>query len=254
MKKIFVVLTVIFLVFLCAIAARNSLARFALLKGVKSGLDLDMSIKKIDVGILKTYVNIEDMKICNPPGFNEKIMADLPQVYVNYQPGAFFAGQVHLNKLRLELKEFVVEKNQQGNLNVNSIKGLKNKKIENQQRLPANVAAKSNLKIKIDSLELKIGTVVYKDYTQTPAAISTYQIGIDEKYENITDVNVLVKLIVARALVNTAISRLSGLDLNGVNKDLSGIFKNSEGIFKNLGNAGFDTIDSVTKQLENILK
>jgi len=247
MKRTFVILMSIFLALVFTVSARNVLARFMLIKGVKTAVGLGMSIKNIDIGILKTSVNINDLKIFGPPGFNEKIMADLPQIYMDYQPGALFKGEVHLKKLKLELKEFIVEKNQQGSLNVNSIKGLKNKKTANNGQPPQHAAPKSNLRIKIDSLELKVGTVIYKDYTQTPVSIFRYQIGIYEKYENITDVSVLVKLIVARALVNTAISKISGLNIDGISKDLSGIFKHIE-------NTGFDTIDSVTKQLESILK
>ena len=183
----------------------------------------------------KTFIDVKGLTIFNPPGFGEKLMADIPEVYVDFDLPAFLKGKVHLERLSLNLNEFIVIKSADGGLNVNSISGISEPQIT--QIKDADYADKKRKpEIKIDILELKVGRVLYRDYTQSPAGEFRYQVNIDERYENVTDVEKLVKLIVTRSLVNTAISRLAELDfdsdvfgaIQNIGKQLEGIFGEKE--------------------------
>lgn len=237
MKKIILIFfAAIFILSLVLVISKNTIAQFILAKGVKQAAGLDINTEKIDLGLLNSYISIKNLRIFNPDGFEERLMADVPQIYIVYDLGAFLKGSTHLYKIKLDLKEFIVVKNRYGKLNVNSISGL-SKPLSQK---------KPDIKkpgIKIDLLELKIGRVLYKDYTQPAPAVLEYNINIDEEYRNITDVNALVQLIVAKALINTAVWKLVNMNFDNINNDFTDVVKTSLG-----------AIQGVTKGMEDIFK
>ena len=63
--------------------------------------------------------------------------------------------------------------------------------------------------MQIDELNLKIGKLIYKDYSMPgEPSVSEYNINIDSRYKNIKNANQIIKLIVARAVINTAVENL----------------------------------------------
>ena len=52
-------------------------------------------------------------------------MVDLSEIYVDYNLGAIMGGKVHFEEVRLHLKEFVDVKNEAGELNLNSLRAVK---------------------------------------------------------------------------------------------------------------------------------
>ena len=80
--------------------------------------------------------------------------------------------------------------------------------------------------LQIDLLDLKIGTVIYKDYSKgTPPKERVFNVNIDERYENITDPQSFVRLIVLKALKNTTIASLTNFDLGKLQRGISGTVK-----------------------------
>jgi len=254
MKKIFIFLSVLILFVVICLFARNIIVKSILIKTTNQITGLELKIKSINIGLLKTDITVDGLSVFNPAGFEQALMADLPEIYIDYDLMSFLKGQNHLNILRLNLKEFIVVKNSQGKLNVNSIKGIsETNKSEPQAKKPSK---KEKLKIKIDLLELKIGKVIYKDYTQAPLLVSEFNVNINEKYENITDVNSLVRLIVTRAIINTSISKLTELDFNSLKDDVSGIIGRGKDIFKNIRTPEEvgQAIQDISRQIGDIFK
>ena len=86
---------------------------------------LKLSIRSMDVGVFKSLIGINGLQLHNPEGFEDKLMIDLPEIYVDYNLGAFMKGKTHLEEARLHLKEFTVVKNEAGVLNLNALKVVK---------------------------------------------------------------------------------------------------------------------------------
>ena len=254
MKKILIFLSVLVLLAVIFLFARNIIVKSILIKATKQITGLELKIKNVNIGLSKTDIAVFGLNVFNPPGFQQALMVDLPEIYINYDLMSFLKGQTHLEVLKLELKEFIVVKNSQGKLNVNSIKGISETgKPGLQTKKPAK---KEKLKIKIDLLELKIGKVIYKDYTQVPPSVSEYSININEKYENIADVDSLVRLVVARAIINTSISKLAELDFASLKDDVSGIIGRGKDIFKNIRTPEEvgQAIQDISRQIGDIFK
>lgn len=240
MKGIVKIVIIILVVLVALYIGKNVIAKTAVSAGVRAVTGLKMSIRSMDIGVIKTLVGIKDLRLYNPAGFKDKLMVDMPEIYADYDLGAFFKGKVHLEEVRLNLREFVVVKNEKGELNLDSLKIVQAKK----GKAPAGAEeAKKAPEIQIDELELKIGKVIYKDYSKGGApSVQEFNVNINERYSNITNPYTLANLIVFKALVNTSISNLANFDLGPI----------KEGLGNTLGTASKIAQDAAVKALEGV--
>ncbi|MFA6637061.1 MAG: hypothetical protein WCV56_08200 [Candidatus Omnitrophota bacterium] len=220
MRKIFTtVLVVVLAVVLVLSVVKDPLAKFSVEKGVEMVTGLRLEIADLNIGILKTLVGIKDLKLFNPAGFEDEIMMDMPEIYVDYNLPAIVMGNIHLRTVRLNMNEFLVVKNAKGELNLNSLKVVKEEKTE---KKPAPAEKAKAPEIQIDVLELKVGKVIYKDYSKGGKPIvQEFNLNLNERYTDINDPNKLVSLIVVQALRNTTIARLANFDLKGLEGTIS---------------------------------
>ncbi len=219
MKKTVIIILSIFAVLIVLYFGKNIIAKKSLSGGVRIMTGLELSIKSMNVGILNTLIGINGLQLFNPPGFVDKLMVDLPEVYVDYNLGAFIKGKVHLEEVRLDLKEFSVIKNEKGELNLDSLRVVKEKKEE---KVEGEEEKTKMPELQIDILELKIGKVVYKDYSKgTPPKVREFNVNIDERFENITNPRTFISLIIVKALKNTVIARLTNFNLGALQEDVA---------------------------------
>lgn len=223
MKKILIAGAVILAVLVALSLGKDMVAKAAVEKGVEMVTGLRLQIGGFGLGVLRTVVDITNLKLFNPAGFQDKTMLDMPKIYVNYDLPAIIGGTVHLRELRLDMKEFVVVKNAGGQLNLDSLKAVQ------AQKTKARPAAGGKApKVKIDILELKIGKVVYKDYTARPSpSVKEFNINLNEKYSNIDDPSKLVGLIVVKALMNTNIAALANFDITNLRGSVADTLKSA---------------------------
>ena len=214
-QKLVPVLVILAAVVIVIGVAKNVVAKAAVESGVKLITGLTLSLDHMDVGILTSAVGIRGLKLHNPTGFPDRVMVDLPEIYVHYDLGAFLGGKVHLREVRLHLREFTVVRDRSGKLNLDSLNVVKaSKAAKTGQAAPAKQAGMPE--IRIDALELKIGKVVYKDYTGGAPKVKEFAVNVHERYRNITNPYVLGGLIVSRALMQTSIAQLAHFDLGGL--------------------------------------
>jgi hypothetical protein len=223
MKKILLVVVVIVV---ALFLSKDFIAASVFTTAIRSFTDLPAGVKSVKVGIFKNAAEINGFKLYNPKNaFKDRVMLDMPALYIDYDPGSFFAGTKHIRKINLNVKEFYVIKNEGGELNLDSLKAIQSKSSGSR-------GSKQEVKFKIDVLELKIGKVIYKDYTKgaTPF-VKEFNIGLDERYENIDNPYVFASLVVFKALANTGVSSLANYDIgplknaasDAVNKAVEGI-------------------------------
>ena len=136
---------------------KNLVAKVMISNGVQAITGLKLNMKSVNIGIFRTSIHIKDLEIFNPSGFKDSFMLDAPEVYVDYNLGDFLRKKAHFEEIRLELKELIVVKNAEGELNLKSLNVVKKKKEDN-------APEKKKSSFEIDVLELKIGKVIYKDY------------------------------------------------------------------------------------------
>lgn len=242
-KKAAVVLVAVCLVLFFG---RNMLVGMAVSGAVRAvtGLRLEM---RLNVDLFGSSVGVRNLKLHNPAGFPDPVMMDLPELFVHYDLGAFLGGKVHLREVRLNLSEFLVEKNGKGSLNLDSLKFVQQKK---QQGAAAQPAPKQEFTI--DRFQLKVEKVIYKDYFEGgDPSIQVFNVNLNETYEGVNSAEMLANLVVARALTNTAIARLTNFDLGLLTRDLTGNIKKITSRAADAVNATVTTgLDAGTKVLD----
>ncbi len=220
MKRWMIVLIFAVAAILLLSVTKDIIIKFSVEQGVKVVTGLSLRIKSFRVGLVRHIVAANNLRLLNPKGYKDRIMIDMPQIYVNYDPLSMFQGRVHLKELRINLREFVVIKNRDGELNLDALNVVKAKK---EGKKPEEKARGRAPQVQIDSLDLKIGRAVYKDYSKGPQPfIKEYNINLNERYKNITDPYSIVSLIVVKALRSTAIPSLVNFDIMGLQGTITG--------------------------------
>jgi uncharacterized protein involved in outer membrane biogenesis len=194
--------------------AKDMIIKTSVEKGVELVTGLKLSIRSLSVGIFSPVAAIKDLKLFNPSGFMDKTMIDMPEIYVKYDLGAIIGGKIHLPEVRLALKEFLVVKNSQGELNLDALKTVQAQK---EGKSPTQKTSGKAPDIKIDRLALNIGKVIYKDYSKgVSPQVKEFNINLNEVYTNVDNPYTLASLIVVKALLGTPIAALANFDLKGL--------------------------------------
>jgi len=250
MKKILIFLVILLIAFIGLFLAKNLIAKKAVTAGVKASTGLALNMGSMDVGILSTLIGINELTLLNPSGFPDRVMVDMPEIYIDYNLSAFLKKKVRLEEVRLNLEKFFVIKNRKGELNIDSLKGIGGE--EKTDIPPKQTKAPP---VQIDILKLKIGQVVYKDYSKgEKPKVRTFDVNIDERFENITDPQSFARLIVMKALMRTNIANLADFDLGKLKKELPESMKNiTEAVPSEAITVGKDTVKETTDALKNII-
>jgi len=224
--------------------AKNLIAGAVVSGAVQAITGLRFSIQKMDLSVLKSRVAMSGLKVWNPGGFPDPIMVEMPELSVSYELGSFFGGKPHLRELRLEVKEFLVEKNARGELNLNALKFVQAK--EKQKAAPAGAPSQPPPSMRIDQLYLKIDRVLYKDYSAgSPPRVQEFNVRINERYEQITNPQALGSLILVKALKNTAIARLTNFDIGMLSGDVEGLLRGATSVAAGILDTAGETGKSV---------
>jgi hypothetical protein len=249
------------------VVGRNVIIKGAVSTGVKAVTGLDLKIDKMNIGLANTLLGINGLVLYNPDGFVDEVMMDLPEIYVDYDLGAIMKKKVHLKEVRLNLKEFTIVKNKDGVLNLDSLTAVKSAKKEAPKEEKKEEKPKQDMELKIDLLKLKLGKVVYKDYSNDPEKPSTQEfvMNIDEEFQDITDPKSVVTIIVMKAMANNALANLTNFKLGPLADSLQGSVKGAGklvtdiagdtlGIGKDVGGKAVETTTEAVKKTTETLK
>jgi hypothetical protein len=122
MKKVLIVIVAVLVVLFLA---KDFIASTVFTSGIRAFTDLPASVKSMKVGIFRSAVEINGFKVYNPKNaFKDRVMLDMPALYVDYDLGSFFSGVNHIRKMKLELNELYVIRNEGGELNLDSLKAI----------------------------------------------------------------------------------------------------------------------------------
>ena len=250
-KVIGIIIGILVVVVIIFSFTKNIIVKSLVEKGVERVTGLQLNLKSFKVGIINTLIDIKDLRLFNSPGYEDAIMLEIPEIYINYDLPAILKGRVHLEEMRINLKEFTVVKNKEGELNLNSLKAVqtqkesdkpeegKEKKGEGKRRAP---------KMQIDKLELKIGKVVYKDYSREGAPlVKEFNVNFEGKYTNVIDPYSLVSLIILKALRDAAITNIIGFDSEELQEMLPGTLETTQKI-------GREDVKKTGKELKKLFK
>ncbi len=239
-KKLFflLILIVVALVLGRNFLIKNGAATFV---NVKSGMSLKMN--RFDLGLLSSKLNIENLELFNSSRFKKERMVSIPKILVDISLLKLASGQCYFKSLELDVDEFAIIRNKQGELNLKDFQAFKSKKKEESREKKA----RGDSSFFIEDFQLKIGSVIYKDYMagETPE-VKVFKIGLNKKLSNVESVQTLISLVLFEALTKTTIPSLLNMDL----KDLSNL---TEGTLNKATEATQKAINSGTAATEKAI-
>ncbi|MBD3380390.1 MAG: hypothetical protein GF408_08025 [Candidatus Omnitrophica bacterium] len=215
-------LAIIFLIAAVAVVvfAKDKLIELSVEKICTDITGARFDIREMKVDLLKPVVDIKDLIVYNPEGFPGVAMAEIPEVYVSIDLKRSLGGEILLRELRFNLRELNVVKNAEGEVNLETLNPLKDRRKGDDAEKTGNIP-----QVKIRLLVLKAGQVHFRDYSKGVApSVHTFTIGLDETYRDIDDIYTLIRLVISRAIKGTMVSNLIRLPMDEVNKVVKGTY------------------------------
>lgn len=228
MKKIFIVVAVL-IVLIAAVGSaaifwRNPLVKMLLTKGIKEATGVNVMIEEVDVVFVPSTIKLRDVILFNPQGYPERIMADIPEIFIDYDLHAIRRGDLHFRRVKLDLRKIAIIKDKHGRVNVDYLKKsgggeeaveAKGKPIEGEKPVVKKDGKTNSNSFRIDRLELKIGKVVYRDYSpDAPVPELELNFYTHDVFKNVTSLAQVVRIVLARAVYKTTIQDLVGIDIS----------------------------------------
>jgi hypothetical protein len=182
----------------------------------------------MSVGIFNTAIGIKGLRVMNPAGFPDPVMVEVPEIFVDYRLSPFFQGKAYFDTVRLNLGTLTIVKRADGKLNLHEVKALQPGQAE--QSAAKEKASGKAPDFYVGLLELKVGKVIYKDYTKgAPPQVKEFNVNIDEKFERVANPYAFAGLIVSRALMKTTVAQLTGFDVKGLQGEVLNALRDSSG-------------------------
>lgn len=198
MKKfLFTVLIILIIAVVGILFMRNAIATYLLEKGFKDLIGLKLTTNNINLGILETDIKVDGLTVYNPSGYTEKILAELPQIYIDYSLQDIIKMFLHFPQLSINISQINVEKDSSGNLNVDYIaKAPAFQSEDKKQKTTAQQDKEKKMEFLVDRMTLEIGTIRYLDNSKNPPLKKKISFNYSKTFKNITDSRVIVDSIV----------------------------------------------------------
>jgi methyl-accepting chemotaxis protein len=207
----FKVALIIFVILLVSLFVFEHAVLVAFAKnGLKYLVDLDTHMNRIIVDPLRTTVTIRGLKIYNPPGFKDKILANVPLIVIDFNPRTIFEEGVFFNKIDVDIKELNIIRNKDNVVNLSQVKALtpqeKPKKV-----LPFNLAR----------YEIEIEKVRYINYMkEDPERVKEIDLNLKEEYKDVKVADNLANVIAFKIFFNGKIGNI-GVDIQKIQQNLA---------------------------------
>ncbi len=223
-----------FLIFLVVlIVAVFALVFFFKDQIVKAGIEIAASkltgfetkVGNLHFDIPQAIVHVEDLKIYNPSQFQQRIFADIPEIYISLNLQEILKKErIHFYEIRLAIRQVNIEKNSQGVSNVALLSSVGKSK---EGRAPSTAAVppapsekKPALPFYLDRLQLTMRKVSYQNFSAIVPQSTSVDLNVEKQvFTNIQDPKVIVSLILMKIIYGTTFGNL-GLDPAQLQHDL----------------------------------
>lgn len=167
----------------------------------RTDLGMDLSIGSMKVGILDPVVNVASMEVKNPPEFGDRPLLHMKEMQLEYDLKRLRENKIRLPKLKLDLQELNIVKNEVGQINITGFKDLmKHELITNGEYEFES----------IDRLELTLRKVQYIDMS-APDSPRSLDLEINsEIFENVSDAGEITQFIMTRVFKQLFTAALGG--------------------------------------------
>lgn len=203
--RLFLLVVVVVVIFLLSL---DSILRMVAEHNIRAQTGLDAEIGRFHLGLLDPVVEIENLKLYNPPDYDGTPMLDIPEIHVEYDRNALANGKLHVTFMRFNLGELDIVRNEAGQTNLLSLglalspTALKNPSGGGENDLKE-FEHRTGLKFQgIDLLNVSVGTAKYIDL-KDPRNNRTQKIDIENvpirNVKSVTDLTGLAVMVALRS-------------------------------------------------------
>jgi len=111
-----VLLAVVLVVIL--LLSLNSILRAVMEHRIRAQTGMDAEIGKVSVGFVEPTVEIQNLRLYNPPAFGGTPFLNIPEIHVEYDRTALARHEIHITLMRFNLSELDIVKNEAGQTNI----------------------------------------------------------------------------------------------------------------------------------------
>ncbi len=238
LKKLLIRILLVFVALLVILfLARNFVARKAVEVGVTKVTGFPLEIGSVKLGLFSSKVDVHDLKLMNPPEFQEKLFVDMPQLYVDYRLGSMLKKAPHIDDMLINIKQLVIVTSNKGESNAKKLKGIVS-------------SGDSSTKYSIDKLRVHVGTVTIKDFSRAKPSERSITLNIDATYNNITDATDISRLVLLTVMSQVHLPDI-GIKMDDLKKGLGNAAdtagKAAKGAADTVGKAGKSVFDTIKK-------
>lgn len=190
-RRLFIVALFSLLAFIGVALCRHVIARKAVETVFAQTTGFPIEIGSVQISPWHSRFAADDIRLFNPPAFGERLFADIPRLYVEYQFESFLRGPPHLTRADLHIRQLVIVKDFGGHSNIRLLRGL-----------GAGEDAASG-PFQIDTLNLRLGTITTKDDRASERGQRTRDLNMALTFHNVTektDINRLIYLAVLKRI------------------------------------------------------
>jgi uncharacterized protein involved in outer membrane biogenesis len=116
-----------------AVLLKDIIAKSLAERNLRDNTGMDAQIAKLEIGLATPTVNLEGLKLYNPPDFGGGTFLEMPQLRIEYVPGDIRGGKLHFKTVRLNLSEVHIVKNKDGKTNIELMQKEAKKKTAGQK-------------------------------------------------------------------------------------------------------------------------
>jgi len=96
----------------------NSILRAVMEHRIRAQTGMDAEIGKVSVGFVEPTVEIQNLRLYNPPNFGGTPFLNIPEIHVEYDRAALRRHEIHITLVRFNLGELDIVKNEAGQTNL----------------------------------------------------------------------------------------------------------------------------------------
>src|SRR5271168_490419 len=113
--RLFLLAVVLIVIFFLSL---NSILRVVIEHNIRAQTGMDAEIGRFKLGLLEPTIEIQNLKIYNPPSFGGTPFLDIPEIHVEYDRAALVKREIHVTLMRFNLGELDIVKNEAGQTNI----------------------------------------------------------------------------------------------------------------------------------------
>jgi hypothetical protein len=238
-------LAVLLVLAVCAFYFRNFLVRKGMETAVTEVTGFPLTVGSFNLGLGRVRVEITDLRLSNPEGFEDPRCLHANRIVADIEGKSLFGKELHIEELDLNIPEIVVVKNAKGETNLDRLKTLAGEEKDAKEGKDGKdgkgkkKAEEKPFRWKCDRMYLKMGKVVFLDYTDAKGGKpkkDVWDLKVDEKFKDLDGPDQVVRIIVWKVITKTPV-KLVTTTASALGNGLVGLGEGAVDLVKDAGSA-----------------